>query len=130
MSCKKVYGIAFIYSESSNRAEVCPKKITPCLNSHYWRLLNTSEWTKLAKNPPYCEESIKKIVLFENFLKIFTLLQGIALLEHYFCLKLLPYLRNFLKYRPIERNRTIWTHFLLKIIALFWGIALFENFWT
>ena len=41
------------YSKSSNRVHVCPKKTPPNLNSHYWRLIFISDWSKMVKNPPY-----------------------------------------------------------------------------
>ena len=35
--------VLYVYSKSSNRAEVYPKKMSPNLKSHYWRLLNSSD---------------------------------------------------------------------------------------
>ena len=35
-----------------------PKKMSPNLKSHYWRLLNSSDKSKIVKKLPYCEEFI------------------------------------------------------------------------
>ena len=78
--------------------------------------MTEQNWPKIR---PIVRNPLKKIALFEEFFKIFALLQGIALFEHYFCLKSSPYFEKL----PYLRS-------FFLIFTLLRGIAVFEHIFS